>query len=330
VKIIGDSHLKGLAINLKQHLNSQFDVSSIIKPGAKTNQLLENQQGELKTLGKKDFLIVSTGTNDLDNPKTNINNIITPLMTFIKEFECTNIIIVNAPTRYDLEHDSVATSKRRKTVRYNEKLYRLLKSYSHVSIVEVASNRDHYTKHGLHLNKYGKEKHAKQIAVQINSDKRLEMSSTTSITLLWKENIEEEVLTKVGSLSNVTCDNVRRTSSRNKKTPIIRNDDFFMGGPNLCNVKNMVKLTIMHQNIRGLRNKINELIISTSEMQPHLICFSEHHIKDMELNTPHIPSYKLGATYSRNILKCGGVCIYIKENLEYSNIIYSHIAKNKT
>jgi hypothetical protein len=92
-----------------------------------------------------------------------------------------------------------------------------------------------------------------------------------------------------------------------------------MGDPNLCNVKNMEKLTIMHQNIRGLRNKINEFIISMSEIKPHLICFFKHHIKDTELNTPYIPLYKLGATYSRNILKCGGVCIYINENIEHCN-----------
>jgi exonuclease III len=93
-----------------------------------------------------------------------------------------------------------------------------------------------------------------------------------------------------------------------------------MGRPNLCNVKNVDKLTIMHQHSQVLRNIINEFIISMSEIKPHLICFSKHHIKDMELNTPYIPSYKLGATYSRNILNCGGVCIYINENIEYWNI----------
>jgi hypothetical protein len=53
VRIIWDSHLKGLAIIIKQQPNSQFDVSSIIKPGAKTNQLLDNQHGKLKSLGEK-------------------------------------------------------------------------------------------------------------------------------------------------------------------------------------------------------------------------------------------------------------------------------------
>jgi hypothetical protein len=43
-----NSHLKGFAIKLNQHLNSQFDVSSVIKPGAKTNQLFDTQHDELK------------------------------------------------------------------------------------------------------------------------------------------------------------------------------------------------------------------------------------------------------------------------------------------
>jgi hypothetical protein len=226
VRIIGDSHLKGSAINIKQHLNSQFDVSSIIKPGAKTNQILDTQRNELKSLGKEDFLIVSTGTNDLDNPSTNINNIIAPLMTFINEWKHTNIVIVNAPNRYNLGHDPVSTSKQRKIVRYNEKLYRLLHKFSHVSIVEVSSNRDHYTKHGLHLNKYGKEKLAKQIAVQINSAKGLAKSVDTLIPLPWKVNRKEEISTNMVDFATVACDNLRRTSARNKKTPITRNKDF--------------------------------------------------------------------------------------------------------
>ena len=83
VRIIGDSHMKGLTSNLKQHLNPQFDVFSFTKPGANTNQLLDTLPTELKSLGNKDFLIISTGTNDWNSSTTNINNVITPLMTYI-------------------------------------------------------------------------------------------------------------------------------------------------------------------------------------------------------------------------------------------------------
>jgi hypothetical protein len=105
--------LKRFAIGFNQHLNSHFYVSCVIKPGAKTNQLFDTQEDELKSL-KRRFLIVSTGTNDIDNPTTNINNIITPLITYIDKFEHTNILIINIPIRYDLGLDFYSISKKRR------------------------------------------------------------------------------------------------------------------------------------------------------------------------------------------------------------------------
>jgi hypothetical protein len=49
----------------------------------------------------------------------------------------------------------------------------------------------------------------------------------------------------------------------------------------------------------------------------------------MNSNSPFIPLYKLGATYSRNTLKCGGVCIYIEEDIEYSNINLTQYCKEQ-
>jgi exonuclease III len=102
-----------------------------------------------------------------------------------------------------------------------------------------------------------------------------------------------------------------------------------MGRPNLCNAKYRDNLTILHQNIRGLSGKTDEFIIPLAEIKAHVLCFSEHRIKDMERNSPYIPSYKLGATYSRSILKCGGVCIYVEENIEYSNINLTQYCKEQ-
>ena len=78
--------------------------------------------------------------------------------------------------------------------------------------------------------------------------------------------------------------------------------------------------TVYHQNIRGLKNKINELLISLSEEMPHVLCLTEHHLKDYELLNMHIPKFKLGAEYCRKNLKQGGVCIYVHESLKYTNI----------
>ena len=77
---------------------------------------------------------------------------------------------------------------------------------------------------------------------------------------------------------------------------------------------------VYHQNIRGLKNKINELLISLSEEMPRVLCLTEQHLEDYELLNMHIPKFKLGAEYCRKSLKQGGVCIYVHESLKYTNI----------
>jgi hypothetical protein len=66
--------------------------------------------------------------------------------------------------------------------------------------------------------------------------------------------------------------------------------------------------------------KIDEFVLSIVSEMPHLICLSEHHWKCNEIDVVHISDYKLGAKYCRTSLKCGGVCIYIHKNMQYSNI----------
>jgi len=42
-------------------------------------------------------------------------------------------------------------------------------------------------------------------------------------------------------------------------------------------------ITIFHQNICGLKGKTDELISSMSPDIPHILCFSEHHLKILNL-----------------------------------------------
>ena len=58
VKIIGDSHLKGSAARINQYLNTKYQLTSFIKPGANMNHLVQFKDKELKSLGKKDVIIV--------------------------------------------------------------------------------------------------------------------------------------------------------------------------------------------------------------------------------------------------------------------------------
>ena len=81
--------------------------------------------------------------------------------------------------------------------------------------------------------------------------------------------------------------------------------------------KDQVPLSIYYQNIRGLRGKVNQLICQLYPSLPHILCLSEHHMTDCELQTTYLGNYKLGSSYCRRMYEMGGVCIYIQENLKY-------------
>ena len=74
-------------------------------------------------------------------------------------------------------------------------------------------------------------------------------------------------------------------------------------------------LLIYNQNIRGLRNKIDELFMLWSSNFPHLLCFTEHHLCNDEINCICINPYNLGAKYCRVNHKYGGVIIFVHETL---------------
>ena len=82
-----------------------------------------------------------------------------------------------------------------------------------------------------------------------------------------------------------------------------------------------VNLRIFHQNIRGLRNKIKELTIHLSSHVPHILCFTEHHLKESEINNTCINYYNLGASYCINSCKLGGVGIFVHNTLSYTSVI---------
>jgi hypothetical protein len=64
-------------------------------------------------------------------------------------------------------------------------------------------------------------------------------------------------------------------------------------------------LKVCHQNIRGLFGKIEQLLNSLLFDLPHIICWSEHHLKEYEINNILVGNYVLGAKYCRFIYKRG-------------------------
>lgn len=61
-----------------------------------------------------------------------------------------------------------------------------MKPNAHVTILEIAQNREYFTRHGLHLNSQGKENICEQLALSI--EKLFQHSVLTPISLGWDNN----------------------------------------------------------------------------------------------------------------------------------------------
>jgi exonuclease III len=90
-------------------------------------------------------------------------------------------------------------------------------------------------------------------------------------------------------------------------------------------------LSILHQNIRSIRNKSEELTnsLKRDEIDPHVLCFSEHHMVEQDLLLYKLFGYTLGSSYSRQTFQKGGVCIFVREDLCCNRTDVSYYCEEK-
>jgi lysophospholipase L1-like esterase len=150
VKIIGDSHFREIAARIDQYLNTKFEVNSWVKPGATTEEITATLEKDLSCLCKKDVIVINGGANDIDSKGNRINRVLVNMLKFMQNYATTNIIIVNIPHRYDMNRKSVTNSDIHAS---NRKLDKIVERFRRVTIVGVDSNRKHFTRQGMHLNK---------------------------------------------------------------------------------------------------------------------------------------------------------------------------------
>jgi hypothetical protein len=92
-------------------------------------------------------------------------------------------------------------------------------------------------------------------------------------------------------------------------------------------IKNLFK--VFHQNIRGLKYKTDEISNSLSPDYPHIMCLTEHHLKEYEIDNLPIDHYKLGSKFCRQEFKNGGVCIFIPNDLQFTAVSLDNYSNEK-
>jgi len=74
---------------------------------------------------------------------------------------------------------------------------------------------------------------------------------------------------------------------------------------------------------------VDELSNSLLPDYPHILCLTEHLLKNFEIDNLHIDRYKLGSKLCRHEFKNGGVCILVQEDLDFSPISLDNYCKEK-
>ena len=153
VKTICYSHLKGYAVRINQYLSTKFEVSGFIESGAHTNHLVYSQELELKSIGKKDVIVINGGSNDIDNNSAKRIGLLNMITWFIQKYKNTYLMVVNIPLTRDLAMDSKISLA---IQAFNAKLNKVIKPFRHPELVEMDPKREYFTEHGLYLNNAGK------------------------------------------------------------------------------------------------------------------------------------------------------------------------------
>jgi hypothetical protein len=163
VMVIGDSHARGCAAELRVNLRKDHAIQGLVYPGAGINMISTSVGADIKQLSKQDVIIVWGGSRDVgkNESKQGINR----LQGFIETNKHTNIILMEVPHRYDLMRESCVNKE---TQRFNNKLREYMEKYEHVTVLQVNMDRSNFTTHGQHMNKMGKELIAGRITVAID------------------------------------------------------------------------------------------------------------------------------------------------------------------
>jgi hypothetical protein len=82
--------------------------------------------------------------------------------------------------------------------------------------------------------------------------------------------------------------------------------------------ENTTELRIFHQNIIGLRNKIDELSSFLHPHWTHVVCLTDHDLNPLEVENINIVHYEKGALYCRKNFRMGGVVIFIHNSISFS------------
>jgi hypothetical protein len=108
IMIVGESHARNCANEVKQNVGNEFEVSRIVKPGASMEEIVNIVSRDIRKLTNKDILAVWIGTLDVAKNKTEKGLY---QITFVEYQNQTNFIVMSVLHRHDLKYKSCVNDR---------------------------------------------------------------------------------------------------------------------------------------------------------------------------------------------------------------------------
>ena len=226
-------------------LGNSDSVTGDTKPNATVKAITDSSNLKAEKLTKKYIVILSSGTRDIAKNKANTS--LSIISQFANSVVGTNMIIMCAPTHFDLQSASCVNKE---VALFNRKLQKTMKIHKHVQVCSMSTNCDHYTTHGFHMNARGKHWITNTWASIIKT-LNASSSSTPIIPLPGKNKSLENLVSPTNSSSdyntmicvpheeasvfqsanlNIVTSNeplICNPRAPRQKNPLNRNDDFY-------------------------------------------------------------------------------------------------------
>lgn len=166
VLLLTDSNGRGCSAKLQSKLGKDFEVSSLVKPNGKLENLVKDIAPLTKNLDKDDCVIILGGTNDVGINESYDLKLRSAVRDILKTSKTTNVIVNAIPKRFDDEILDLETSKANKVLHKlinNEKFEKNSKNVI-INFRTEQMKRGSFTRHGLHLNEIGKNALTERLA----------------------------------------------------------------------------------------------------------------------------------------------------------------------
>ena len=108
-------------------------------------------------------------------------------VNFVQSNNHTSITLMCVPPRHDLPEWSCVNNEFRV---FNRKLSKIMKLYNHVLMVSADTDRQFFTRPGLHFNNSGEEKIASKVSMIVKS---IFQKQNMTVGLCWKNGLDRSV-----------------------------------------------------------------------------------------------------------------------------------------